>query len=221
MPTLKRSSWARWGILVVAFVGALGWFLSDNLVASLASAGAALIIMFLSWRDLWHQVHELSLKELEVFLMRSRILPPDYKYSNVKSLSQIEKRKKELMDMGYEEFKSHQKKLQETKHVLDKFVGTKASQFATQTGNKAVWEGELTKVIVLFSDVRGFTSMTEKLKPQETVRYLNRMFSELEEIISLAGGEINKYMGDAVLAFFPFPAENPEPSVKKVLQAAL
>jgi adenylate cyclase len=153
--------------------------------------------------------------------MRSRILPADYKYSTAKRMAQIQKQKKDLMDMGYEEFKNHQKKLQETKHVLDKFVGTKASHFATQTGNKAVWEGELTKVIVLFSDVRGFTSMTEKLKPQETVRYLNRMFSELEEIISLSGGEVNKYMGDAVLAFFPFPQENPEPTVKKVLQAAL
>ena len=221
MPTLKTSSWVRWGLLTLSFVGVIGWYLSGNPVAASASAGAALIILFFSWRSLWFQVHVLSLKELELFLMRSRILPGDYKYSDAKTLEQIQKRKKELMDLGYEEFKTHQKKLQETKHVLDKFVGTRASQFASQTGKNAVWEGELTKVVVLFSDVRGFTSMTEKLKPQETVRYLNRMFTELEEIITLAGGEINKYMGDAILAFFPFPAENPQPAVRKVLQSAL
>jgi adenylate cyclase len=47
------------------------------------------------------------------------------------------------------------------------------------------------------------------------------MFTELEEIITLSGGEINKYMGDAILAFFPFPNENPQPAVRKVLQSAL
>ncbi|HET9870378.1 MAG TPA: adenylate/guanylate cyclase domain-containing protein [bacterium] len=221
MPTLKTSSWVRWGTLTLAFVGAVSWYLSGDLVAAGASAAAALVILFFSWRALWFQVHVLSLRELEIFLVRSRILPPDHKFASAKSLSQIQKTRRELMDMGYEEFKTHQKKLQEARHVLDKFVGTKASQFATQTGNKAVWEGQLTKVIVLFSDVRGFTSMTEKLKPQETVRYLNRMFSELEELVSMAGGEVNKYIGDAVLAFFPFPEENPAPATKRVLQAAL
>ena len=221
MPTIKRSSWVRWGTMTLAFVGVLSWYLSDNVIVGATSAAAALIILFFSWRALWFQAHILSLKELELFLMRSRILPPEYKYSTVKNLSQIQKVKKDLMDLGYEGFKTHQKKLQETKHVLDKFVGTKASQFASQTGNKSVWEGQISKIIVLFSDVRGFTSMTEKLKPQETLRYLNRMFSEIEEHIFLAGGEVNKYMGDAILAYFPFPQENPDPTVKKVLQAAL
>ncbi|MGH7738735.1 MAG: adenylate/guanylate cyclase domain-containing protein [bacterium] len=221
MPTLKRSAWLRWCFLTLAFVGSISWYLSGDWMSASASAGAALIILFFSWRALWSQVHILSLKELELFLIRSRILPEDYKFSTAKNLDQIQKVKKDLMEVGYSEFKAHQKKLQETKHVLDKFVGTRAAQFASQSGTKSVWEGELIKLIVLFSDVRGFTSMTEKLKPQETVRYLNRMFSELEEIITLSGGEINKYIGDAVLAFFPYPADNPEPAVKKALQGAL
>jgi adenylate cyclase len=125
------------------------------------------------------------------------------------------------MDLASSQFQQREKKLTETRHVLDKFVGTKASQFATEKGKQAVWEGELTRAIVLFSDVRGFTSMTEKLKPQETIRYLNRMFTEVEEVIAFSGGEINKFIGDAIMAFFPFPVESSEGPVKKALLAAL
>ena len=159
--------------------------------------------------------------ELQLFLVRCRILPEDYKINRNPGLSTLEKSKRDLMDMAYGHFQQSEKKLTETRHVLDKFVGTRASQFATEKGRQSVWEGELTRAIVLFSDVRGFTSMTEKLKPQETVRYLNRMFTEFEEVIAFAGGEINKFIGDALLAYFPYPHETPEGAVKKALLAAL
>jgi adenylate cyclase len=63
--------------------------------------------------------------------------------------------------------------------------------------------------------------MTEKLKPQETLRYLNRMFTEFEEVIAFSGGEINKFIGDALLAYFPFPQDSSDGAVKKALLAAL
>ncbi len=63
--------------------------------------------------------------------------------------------------------------------------------------------------------------MSEKLKPQETLRYLNRMFTEFEEVIAFSGGEINKFIGDALLAYFPFPQESANGAIKKALLAAL
>ncbi len=182
---------------------------------------AGTILLLLSWLYLLQKAQKGLFVELQLFLLRCRILPDDYKIIRNQSLGTLEKKKQELMDLASERFQQSEKKLTETRHVLDKFVGTKASQFATQKGRQAVWEGEIIRAIVLFSDVRGFTSMTEKLKTQETVRYLNRMFTEFEEVIAFSGGEINKFIGDALMAYFPFPAEAPEASVKRALLAGL
>lgn len=210
-----------WSLLVLGTVGGACWYFSRNWQACLAGSLAAAVILHLSWMSFLDKAKLGFYVELQAFLVRCKVLPGDYRIVRKAPLVALEAKKQELMDMAAGRFQESEKKLSETKHVLDKFVGTKGSQFANQMGNKAVWEGELTRAVVLFSDVRGFTAMTEKLKPQETVRYLNRMFTELEEVIAFAGGEINKYIGDAILAFFPFPAESPEAAIKKALVAAL
>lgn len=218
---LDPSVLAVWGIAQILTTGGICWYFTQNWKISGLVASAGLILFYLSWMVLWSKVRQGFFIELQMFLLRCRILPEDYKIIRHASLLTIEKKKQELMDSASDQFRQNEKKLSETRHVLDKFVGTKASQFATQKGRQAVWEGELIRAIVLFSDVRGFTNLTEKLKPQETVRYLNRMFTELEEVIAFSGGEINKYIGDALMAFFPFPQESQESSVKKAILASL
>ncbi len=227
-PTNDRTSqpmpsgpMALWGLMVAALTGGVCWYYTQNVQACLAAAAIPLVVLFLSWRDLWRKAQKSLFIELQLFLLRCKVLPEEHKVIRNIPFGDIELKKRELMDMASGRFHESEKKLTETRHVLDKFVGTKASQFATQKGTKAVWEGEMIRAIVLFSDVRGFTSMTEKLKTHETVRYLNRMFTELEEVIAFSGGEINKYIGDALMAYFPFPVESAEISAKKAILAAL
>ncbi len=210
-----------WAVLTGLATGWVCRYFGAPWEAVLAASAAAVLLLTISWRFLWWKAQSGLLMELQNFLLRCHILPSDYKIVRHILPSSVQAKKRELMDMGYQIFSESEKKLHETRHILDKFVGTKASIFATEKGGKAVWEGELTRAIVMFSDVRGFTSLSEKLKPQETVRYLNRMFTEFEEVISFSGGEINKFMGDSIMAFFPFPEETPLPDVKKVLLAAL
>ncbi len=217
---LEASAILLWCLLLAASSAGLCWYFTQNWMATLGVSLTGVFILILSWIAFFRKAQKGLFIELQLFLVRCRLLPEDYKVvRNV--LGSLEKRKEELMNLASEQFQQKEKKLTETRHVLDKFVGTKASQFATQKGRQAVWEGELTRAVVLFSDVRGFTSMTEKLKPQETVRYLNRMFTEFEEIIAFSGGEINKFIGDAIMAFFPLPVEGSEASVKKAILAAL
>jgi len=208
-------------VFLAMVAGGISWYFTKNQETSLGVALAAALALVPALWDVQRKSQKRVFVELQLFLMRCRILPDDYKIIRNPPLLTLEKKKQELLDMATAQFQQSEKKLNETRHILDKFVGTKASQFATQKGKQAVWEGELTRAIVLFSDVRGFTAMTEKLKPQETIRYLNRMFTELEEVIAFSGGEINKYIGDAILAFFPFPVESAESCVKKALVAAL
>ena len=210
--------WAGGSLLLTA--GA-SWYFSQDWRTSLAVGLASIPALFFSWRFLWWKMQEGFFVELQGFLLRSRILPEDYKIIRQVSPLNIDKTKQDLMASASHQFQQSEKKLSETRHILDKFVGTKGSQFATQKGIQAVWEGELIQAIVLFSDVRGFTSMSEKLRPQETVRYLNRMFTEFEEVITFSGGEINKFMGDAIMAFFPFSAEAEVSSAKKAILAGL
>jgi adenylate cyclase len=65
--------------------------------------------------------------------------------------------------------------------------------------------GETREVTVLFADVRGFTNIAEGLTAEELIAFLNRLFTPLSEIILAERGTIDKFMGDAVMAFWNAP----------------
>jgi class 3 adenylate cyclase len=64
--------------------------------------------------------------------------------------------------------------------------------------------GRLAKVTLLAADLRGFTRMSEKLPPEEVVRQLNDCHGRMLEQIERAGGALDKFMGDGILAIFGF-----------------
>ena len=63
-------------------------------------------------------------------------------------------------------------------------------------------------ISVFFSDVRGFTTVSEALGPEQLVQLLNEYLSDMTEIIIDYRGTIDKYMGDAIMAFWGAPVEN-------------
>lgn len=65
--------------------------------------------------------------------------------------------------------------------------------------------GERRDITVLFSDVAGFTTLSERLNPDELVILLNRYLSAMTEVIFLYDGYLNKYMGDGIMAFWNAP----------------
>ncbi len=70
--------------------------------------------------------------------------------------------------------------------------------------------GESREMTVLFSDVRGFTSISENLEPSELTRLMNAFLTPMTRIIHQHRGTIDKYMGDAVMAFWGAPLADPD-----------
>lgn len=68
--------------------------------------------------------------------------------------------------------------------------------------------GKRAVVTVLFSDIRGFTSLSEKMTAEEVSMILNEYFAEMEPIITKYNGVINKFIGDAVMAIFGEPIQD-------------
>ena len=65
------------------------------------------------------------------------------------------------------------------------------------------------ELTVMFCDMRGFTSLSEKMEPTELQELLNVVFSRLTDVIRAHRGTIDKYMGDCVMAFWGAPVETP------------
>jgi adenylate cyclase len=71
-----------------------------------------------------------------------------------------------------------------------------------------------TNITVLFSDIRGFTTLSEKLLPEQVVALLNPYLEAMTEIIYRNGGTVDKYEGDAVMAFFGEPVAHPDHALR-------
>ncbi len=81
--------------------------------------------------------------------------------------------------------------------------------------------GQRKELTVMFSDLAGFTSLSEKLEPEELVSFLNVYLSEMTEIILSNKGTLDKYIGDAIMAFWGAPIDIDEHAYlccKSVLQ---
>ena len=74
-------------------------------------------------------------------------------------------------------------------------------------------------ITVLFSDIRGFTSMSERLEPEQVAEVLREYLTELTEIVFRHGGTVDKYVGDCIMALYNAPVEQPDHAAQAVRTA--
>ncbi len=79
--------------------------------------------------------------------------------------------------------------------------------------------GEMRNVSVFFSDVAGFTSISEKLAPTDLVGLMNEYLSAMTDVIQEHGGFVDKYIGDAIVAIFGAPLDDPDHATNAVRAA--
>ncbi len=87
-------------------------------------------------------------------------------------------------------------------------------------GAQVELNGESRVMTVFFSDVRGFTGLSEKLTPPQLTRLMNIYLTHITDIIYAHHGTVDKYIGDAVMAFWGAPLNDPEHALR-ALDAAL
>jgi adenylate cyclase len=80
--------------------------------------------------------------------------------------------------------------------------------------------GDKRRVAVLFSDIRGFTQLSESMKPDETASLLTEYFTEMVECVFRHSGTLDKFMGDAVMAQWGAPIGTPQ-DADQAMSAAL
>jgi adenylate cyclase len=84
---------------------------------------------------------------------------------------------------------------------------------------KVALGGESLEVTILFTDIRSFTTLSERMDPQQLVGLLNEYFTEMVGIVMDEDGVVDKYIGDAIMAVFGAPVPKPEDAVNAVRAA--
>ena len=91
------------------------------------------------------------------------------------------------------------------RQMFGRYVSEEVVEKLLAIGHRPDQQGESLQVTVLFSDIRNFTTISEKLTPHEVVEVLNAYFSRICEPIMEQGGTVDKFVGDAVMAVFGSP----------------
>jgi adenylate cyclase len=100
------------------------------------------------------------------------------------------------------------KNKEKVKSAMGKYMSQDVMKRVIQDIDNLGLGGKRANVTVLFSDIRGFTSMSEQMSPQQVSEILNEYFTEMEPIITKYNGIINKFIGDAVMAIFGEPIQD-------------
>jgi len=93
----------------------------------------------------------------------------------------------------------------EIRRIFSNYVSPKIVERLIQEPERLRLGGERLTVTVLFSDIRGFTEMSEQVSPERVVSILNRYFSVVTKVILEYEGTIDKFVGDEVMAFWGAP----------------
>lgn len=105
------------------------------------------------------------------------------------------------------------------KNTFKRYVSKSVVDQLLDDDQKLNLGGEEREVTVLFSDIRGFTAMSEKMKPKEVVSTLNDYFSEMIDIIFEYDGTLDKIVGDELMVVFGAPIARPDDAHRAVQTA--
>jgi adenylate cyclase len=109
---------------------------------------------------------------------------------------------------------TEERQRQYTRRAFQQYVSPEVVERIMQNPEALQFGGELRTLTVLFSDIRDFTTFTEKNDPQLVVQMLREYLTEMTRIVIEEGGTLDKYIGDAVMAEFGAPIAYPDHALR-------
>jgi len=113
-----------------------------------------------------------------------------------------------LFSVAYK-YLTEERKAKELKKMFSHYVSPKIVEELLKNPELAKLGGYRREITVLFSDVRGFTTFSEKRNPEEVVTHLNEYLHEMTDVIFKWDGTLDKFVGDEIMAFWGAPLEQP------------
>jgi adenylate cyclase len=95
------------------------------------------------------------------------------------------------------------------KRAFSGYISRQVLDAIIAKGELPALKGERRRVTVLFSDIRGFTTMAESMSPEDVVRLLSEFFDRMVEVILRHQGTIDKFLGDGMMVIFGAPLDDP------------
>ncbi|MGE5503864.1 MAG: CHASE2 domain-containing protein [Actinomycetota bacterium] len=183
-------------LLVMAAMIALGTLMPSPLLRALAG-----LLMFVSYAALVSAA----------YVRAGAVLPMAYAMV-AGTLSYL------LIEYRYYMAERNQK--QQIAKTFGQYIPSELVEEMNKSGQQVSVGGESREMTVLFSDVRGFTTISEGLAPQELTSLMNAFLSPMTRVIHNHRGTIDKYMGDAIMAFWGAPLHDPD-HARHAVQGAL
>jgi adenylate cyclase len=107
--------------------------------------------------------------------------------------------------LAFQSFASERKEKEFVRGALERYVSPEVVRDVIERRIDLALSGRRQTITVLFSDLRGFTGLSERLPPETVVEILNEHFTAASETILRHGGTLDKFIGDAVMAFWNAP----------------
>lgn len=104
-------------------------------------------------------------------------------------------------------YRATKKEKQKIKEAFAKYVSSEVVDEVMKNPDQLKLGGDKKEITVFFSDIRGFTTISEGLTPERLVHLLNEYLSAMTEIVMKHKGLVDKYIGDAIMAFWGAPLE--------------
>ena len=105
------------------------------------------------------------------------------------------------------------------KRTFKRYVASDVVEYLLANPETSRPEGQRKRLTILFSDLAGFTTISENREPEAVVALLNRYLGLVSEALVARGGTLDKYMGDGVMAFFGAPVPRPDDALGAALTA--
>ena len=98
----------------------------------------------------------------------------------------------------------------ERKRRLERYLSPQIVESILTQGQSLLASSQRKNLTVMFTDIRGFTALSDSMEPEETIQLLNDYLREMSKVIFSRGGTIDKFLGDGIMVFFgdPIPQED-------------